>query len=97
MGDRINDGGPAFPQSDVSNYERGSATGYPFPDSGMSLRDWVAGQALPAIITAVCSGQHQSKYLSDGCNLQTALARDALDFADAMIAARTATHKDTQR
>lgn len=41
------DGGPAFPQSDLSGYGMGpSGTN----NGGMSLRDWFAGQALAAMM-----------------------------------------------
>lgn len=40
---RVDNGGPAFPQSDLSAYGIGPHDG---PQAGMSLRDWFAGQAL---------------------------------------------------
>lgn len=43
MTDKINNGGPAFPQNDLSGYGMGPA-GY--GNGGMSLRDWFAGQVL---------------------------------------------------
>lgn len=43
MGDKINDGGPAFPF--LPTQDRHSKT------PGMSLRDWFAGQALAGFAT----------------------------------------------
>ena len=40
------DGGAAFPFSPPVDDTGRSAVGYPFPELGMSLRDWFAGQAL---------------------------------------------------
>ena len=68
------DGGPAFPQNDLSNYNMG-------PDGigdgmGMSLRDWFAGQAL--------EGRGY-----DGWGAQD-IAEMAYEIADAMLEARLA-------
>ena len=49
MGDKINDGGPAFPLPDKL-YEHSEIS--PF---GMSLRDWFAGQALTSMETTDCT------------------------------------------
>lgn len=81
----INDGGPAFP---VLSYEY-KATGdlHPCPtiQSGMTLRDWFAGMALPELIAM--GGQ-----LCPSAQIQTELTKvaaiTAYAFADAMIAAR---------
>ena len=43
---REKDGGAAFPFSPPLDDTGRSAVGYPFPELGMSLRDWFAGQAL---------------------------------------------------
>lgn len=44
---KTNDGGPAFPQADLSGYGFGPAMrGDEYVTNGMSLRDWFAGQAL---------------------------------------------------
>lgn len=52
----------------------------PDPTPMISLRDWFAGQAMVAIVTA-------SEMGVDPCPLGT-YARDAYRMADAMIAAR---------
>ena len=77
------DGGPAFPRV-------GEGFGNPRYDAaGMSLRDYFAGQALPAVITATSAGQHRPMR-DDGLDLVRSMARDAYEIADAMIEARAA-------
>ena len=73
------DGGPAFPVEcswaggELSGKQTGSNVGW---EMGMSLRDWFAGQALPALLTR-----------SDFRSFQGA-AHDAYVMADKMLAAR---------
>ena len=74
MSEKVNDGGPAFPWG-------GDVRG------GMSLRDWFAGQAIDGIIHATSAGQHMP-LVKDGEHIRYAMARDAYDMADAMLAAR---------
>lgn len=45
-------GGPAFPVIPPANEHGHSIEGYPYPDEGMTLRDWFAGQALAGIIAS---------------------------------------------
>ncbi len=71
------DGGPAFPLTSDAQYYGG----------GMTLRDWFAGQALQAIISATCAGQHDPS-TKHGKSVEAAMAMDAYLLADAMIAAR---------
>lgn len=77
MTDKIDDGGPAFP----STYS-----------TGLTKRDWFAGQALPAIIAATSAGQHHPLRGEDTAIvkgvLEAAMARDAYAMADAMLAER---------
>lgn len=70
------DNPPAFPVvSDViGHYE------------GMTLRDWFAGQALGAIITATSNGQYHPA--REGQSLIEGMAQDAYELADAMLAER---------
>lgn len=68
MSDR-NDGGPAWPTGLYADEDR----------SGMSLRDWFAGQALAGLLTQTHLVQ---KYQSDW------FAKGAYQMADAMLAAR---------
>lgn len=71
------DGGPAFPNRWANEGE----------NEGMTLRDWFAGKAIPAIIAATSDGKHQPN-IKDGEHIRFAIARDAYDMADAMLAAR---------
>jgi len=72
---KINDGGPAFP------FEGGANNGYS-PDPGMTLRDWFAGQAFPAIYADLCE-------ISMAANdRMLRAAKLSLAAADAMLAAR---------
>ncbi len=75
----VDDGGAAFPIIPPLGGDGFSANGYPFPEGGMTLRDWFAGQMLP-------------KIGSGWPNLENRhiLARQAYEMADAMIAARKA-------
>ena len=71
-----NDGGQAFPM-----HERDDAL------RGMSLRDWFAGQALPAIISESMVRLFQQGATSE--NVATTLADSSYQIADAMLAAHT--------
>lgn len=90
---QINDGGAAFPQLEVVSEERDGHGDLiePFTRSsgGMSLRDWFAGQALIAVIAATSAGQHQPNTRKGDSHIRFAIARDAFDMADAMLAARS--------
>lgn len=68
---------------------------FPLPDGadimgrdGMTLRDWFAGRALPAIISATSAGQHHPGVMGDDRSIQTRIAEDAYKLADAMLTAR---------
>lgn len=67
----VDDGGPAFPQ--------GHLDGPHVNPSGMSLRDWFAGQALSGYMTIV-DDRPAPNYQYD--------ARLMYELADAMLAAR---------
>lgn len=54
------------------------------PDFGMELRDWFAGQALPAIVAA-CVNDTDARRLGH----ETYFAIKSYALADAMMAART--------
>lgn len=60
--------------------------------NNLSLRDYFAAAALPAIIDANCAGTHTSWMRGSESDKTPAMARDAYSFADAMLAAREATH-----
>jgi len=78
MTDKINTGGPAFP-----NIARDMSEGQPWRwTDGMTLRDYFAGQAVGEVIAYF--GNMQIK----GEGAPEAFARKAYEIADAMIAVR---------
>lgn len=80
----INTGGPAFPTAQTNG------AGAKWTDEGMTLRDWFAGQALPAIYATddviVSLGEGGRRTTRDAT--ATDIARFAYQLADAMLAAR---------
>ncbi len=82
----INDGGPAFPQSPLHgpNGEVVTIGAYVSGESGMSLRDWFAGQALTAVSMPGPEGMV--------CTDPVKLAGWAYALADAMLKARGHVH-----
>ena len=80
MSEKMEDGGPAFPRPDWN----GSWVG-PDTFSGLSLRDWFAGQALAGVID-VC----RSDTVGIGETREELFAWKAYRIADAMLAARAA-------
>ena len=86
------DGGSAFPYLETID-------GRPYFSEGMSLRDWRAGQALPAIISTVTPGIEraaaQSGMLKQGeidalwASAIQACSISSFKFADAMLQARS--------
>lgn len=77
---KIDNGGPAFPQTNTNYY--GGETSVDVT-GGMSLRDWFAGQALAGLVV-LCS--HDT--LRDGMTYEQHVARNSYRVADAMLAAR---------
>lgn len=71
-----NNGGAAFPYKVEVEWMKSGAIQY---HSGMTLRDWFAGQALPALIPSNGSTFYPN-----------IVARDAYTIADQMIMARDA-------
>lgn len=55
------------------------------------LRDHFAAMALQSVITVTSAGQHHPVKPGDELNLRQAMARDAYELADAMLAARKVT------
>lgn len=74
--DKINDGGPAFP-----NVPDGAADKWDSWDMGMTLRDYFSAKAMQGLITS----RHPDHHGQDG---PAQLAYDAYLIADAMLAAR---------
>ena len=72
---KINDGGPAFPLSGSADLNGN----YAYPEYGMSLRDWFAGQALAGLISHY--GTRPGASIDEP-------PRRAFIIADAMLAAR---------
>jgi hypothetical protein len=75
---KIDDGGPVFPFSHKGLTEEGGT--WTVYWQGMSLRDWLAGQAL--------AGMHARDSYDDGLASPKQRARLAYIDADAMIEAR---------
>lgn len=75
-------GGPAFPQSDLTAYGMGpSESGN---NSGMSLRDWYAGQAMSALAEGAGNAMVEGR-LDDVIPL---IAKLSWRLADAMLRER---------
>lgn len=80
-------GGPAFPCEGGNKFISGNEIRKTLPSSGMTLRDYFAAKALPAVY-ADCMGSFER----EGCpcpQWREGVARDAYLMADAMLAART--------
>ena len=76
MSKPINDGGPAFPRT--------GADGHTSPQSGMTLRDYFAGQALTNVDVRIPMSD------DDDTPSPRAIANYMYAMADAMLAAREA-------
>ncbi|MFE3837319.1 hypothetical protein [Pseudogemmobacter sonorensis] len=76
------DGGAAFPFSPPCDANGALPSGYPFPELGMTMRDWFAGQALTGIVGGYWSNPEMS-----GLG-PTQLSAEAYAYADAMLFAR---------
>lgn len=68
--------------------ERYAGVAAPSPGN---LRDYFAGQALPAIIAATSAGQHMPGKPGSGGTVAERMAADAYKLADAMLAEREKT------
>ena len=84
------DGGPAFPNHPPLGADGFSAGGYPFPDSGMSLRDYFAAAALQGLTAGRTPDDIRDfGHAVRGGNL---IAMAAYTLADAMLKARESRH-----
>lgn len=77
------DGGAAFPGGELRYDDGDCKTPY---NAGMTLRDWFAGQAIPAAVQIIL---HPQAKLAGGNPGPGHVALTAYDIADAMLAART--------
>lgn len=77
----VNDGGRAFPVIPPPD-----GAGYPFPDGGMSLRDYFAGQAMVGLLAG--------KAMPEGVSWALTVANWSYEQADAMLKARETKNGD---
>jgi len=82
--DQPYDGGPAFPTTAPHVLPGGSGVTFAADAKGMTLRDWMAGQAIAGLTTLL---PVDSK-LDDHMRRIDTLARNAYRIADAMLKAR---------
>jgi len=82
MSKPINDGGPAFPQAGRT-LPNGT---YEWPVEGMSLRDWLAGQALAGWCSASPTVRKEPLNMTEGH--AESIATGCYRYADAMLEAR---------
>lgn len=76
-------GGSAFPCIPPQDTAAGCAVGYPFPDAGMTLRDYFAAKAMPAVID-MCKDDARK----EGLSYPEYIAAVSYGIADAMLKAR---------
>jgi len=82
---QLNDGGPAFSSWPYKPWKHEPSINEMNYYSGMTLRDWFAGQALPAVISVTPRGSVDD---DDGI-LKRAAAKVSYDIADAMLRERS--------
>ena len=83
------DGGQAFPEPGVfdGNRDQVNPVGAYYDAGGMSLRDYFAAKALPAVYVEFCNSTRAGECDVPG-DWRRGLAADAYMLADAMIAER---------
>lgn len=81
MSAEINDGGSAFPILPPICSDGHPPAGYPYPDPGMTLRDWFAGKALQGMMS-------NPVLLKSNGEFRKSNFKTCYECADAMIAAR---------
>lgn len=84
-----NTGGPAFPCMPPQDMASGSATGYPYPDPGMTLRDYFAAKAMQTLIACVWERCGDCNHFIDS-DRRVSLHLRAYEHADTMLKARQA-------
>lgn len=80
----INDGGPAFPVPEDGCWADPQTCKQWVPYNGMSLRDYLAARALPALIADYC---REAREVGWQPNWHDGVAIDSYKIADAMIRA----------
>lgn len=86
----VDDGGPAFPRTG-GTVDGPNVPEWAPPQTGMSLRDYFAGQALAALIATYGTANGEDDHLLPWC-----AAGDAYDYADAMLKARALTKEPNE-
>ena len=77
-------GGPAFPMLPPLGPDGTAAVGYPYVSEGMTLRDYFAAKAAPALLELCQRDAHDGEDYTSYC------AGLAYKMADAMLKARAA-------
>ena len=81
--EKINDGGPAFPRA---------GSDYVKAQEGMSLRDWLAGQALAGVRASDLEHSYLWQRFSDEAPNLKGISELCYMMADAMLREREANH-----
>ena len=82
MADHIDHGGPAFPCMPPQDTAAGVAVGYPYPDSGMTLRDYFAAKAMHGLVARTHTKDESGRPFVEW------VAELSYELADAMLKAR---------
>ena len=85
-----NNGGPAFPCMPPQDSGAGSAVGYPFPDQGMTLRDYFAAHTDVSVYTPIETFERANGRKPTIAELAMYIANIRTVEADAMLKAREA-------
>ena len=81
-----NCGGAAFPRSySVEEDGQLEKINYNYAQTGMTLRDWFAGQIIPALFNGITMGALDQ---GDNPHFREELAKLAYQFSDAMLKER---------
>jgi hypothetical protein len=85
---KINVGGPAFPVMPPADERGAPVSCYPYPDSGMSLREWYAGQALAGLCANSNSNVIAARLGMSAPDVRRVIAHTSYLMADAMLEMR---------